>query len=149
MEKSVMKKRLLSRYMIAYFIMIICMISLKIFSCCLPANPIRQNIARSAGKMQEEGISPRNIYSQIPYDNATDAEILSVCWSSVGQKDKLIAAVDNIEYSFSGDTDAVSWLCNLVKNGQNGRVIHVVRHWMGITVPLKILFIFLIIPKSD
>lgn len=145
MKKTILvKKRLLIKYIVTYFIMIFCMVSLKVLSCYLPANSIKQNIARSVSKMQEEGLSPRMIYSQIPYDNATDAQVLSVCWSSVGegQTNKLIAAIDNIEYSYPGDTDAVNWLCNLVQYASDGEALHVVRHWMGITVPLKILFIF-------
>lgn len=137
-----MKKCFLKKYIITYFIMCFCMVSLKFFSCCLPGTPIKRNIAGSVSKMQEEGLSPRIIYAQIPYDNATDAEVLSVCWSSLCQKNKLIAAIDNVEYSYSNVADAISWLYNLVQNNSDGNAIHVVRHWMGITVPLKILFMF-------
>lgn len=131
------------QYIVIYFVMVFIMLVLKVLSCCLPEEPIRFHIASSTEKMKEEGLVPNTLYHSIPYDNATDAQVLSVCWLSVGKKSKLLAGVDDVQWGYPNDKgNAVDWLYNVVNYVDGGQAFHVVRHWMGITVPLKILFIF-------
>ena len=118
----------------------------KWVSCFLPSNLIQNNIRNSVAILREEGLVIPPLYSgRVSYDNATDAQVLSVIYSSVNKNEPvLMRAFANEQISWEETTNPITWLEKLVNYDFEGGVksIYVVRHWMGITVPLKVLLCF-------
>lgn len=88
----------------------------KWVSCFLPSNLIQNNIRNSVAILREEGLVIPPLYSgRVSYDNATDAQVLSVIYSSVNKNEPvLMRAFANEQISWEETTNPITWLEKLV-----------------------------------